>query len=265
MRPSAAPIDPAAPSERVAAPWFQRVTFHSTLAALCPLIPIPFLDDWALAWVRRRQVAEALAARHLAATDWHVAVLAGEKLEAHRGGCLLATAFGWTVKAVIYVVKRLFRKLLIFLAIKDGADKFSLVFHEGYLLHHAMERGVLTPASMADPNEVIRVRLALERACGEIDARPVNQLVRRILRGSRGLLREAARGLGRVLRRQRRGEGTADTAGGVEAEQERLLGSLTDRLMADLWHQEGYRAELVAHFERALAQPLFSSSSAQRA
>ncbi len=251
------------PPER-AATWFQRVTFHSTLAALCPLIPVPFLDDWALAWVRRRQVAEALAAHHLAVTEWHVAVLAGEKLDAQRGGCVLATAFSWTVKAAIYVIKRLFRKILIFLTIKDGADKFSLVFHEGYLLHHAIEREVFSAASLADPNEVIRVRWALERACEQIDARPINQLVRRVLRGSRGLMREAARLLGRVLRRERR-EGTAATASSVEAEQERLLGGLTHRLMADLWHQEGYRAELVAHFDRALTQPLFSSSSAQRA
>ena len=36
------------------AAWFRRVKSFSALAGLCPLIPIPFLDDKVLSWVRGR-------------------------------------------------------------------------------------------------------------------------------------------------------------------------------------------------------------------
>lgn len=44
--------------------WFRQVTFHSLLAGLCPIIPVPFLDDRVLAGVRRKMV------RDLAAELW---------------------------------------------------------------------------------------------------------------------------------------------------------------------------------------------------
>lgn len=44
--------------------WFRQVTWNSLLASLCPLIPLPFLDDWALGWVRRDAVADALWNEH---------------------------------------------------------------------------------------------------------------------------------------------------------------------------------------------------------
>jgi hypothetical protein len=111
------------------------------------------------------------------------------------------------------------------------------------------------------------VRWAIEATCREVDPRPLNQIVRRTLRGSRQLLREAAGLLGRTLRRERRGAersaGAAEPSGreaAALAAEERLLSGVLDRLAAALWHQEGYRL----HLEQRLAAALAAAGAGTR-
>lgn len=245
---------PAAPD----APWFRRLTFFGLLSSLTPLIPLPFVDDWAAAWVERRLVVDTFRRRGLAAQAWHVGVLTWGGEEGRRG-CLYPLLLGF--RLVVYLAKKIFRKLLVFLLIKDCVDHFSTTFQHGYLLHVAFERGLLDERTLAGGERLIEVRQAMLATCEAIDPRPLNQVLRRVLSGSRRLLLEAARGFGRLLRAERREQRAAGNAGaeaaaavpGSEARieaQEEAVGGLLDRLTGVLWANQAYRAELERAFLR---------------
>lgn len=216
------------------------MTFHSVLAGLCPLIPVPFLDDRALAAVRRRMTVELARERGVGLTPLQVDYLAGT-WRAPRG-CVEQAAravLALTVKLAL----KLFRKVVIVLAIKEAVDEASRAFHEGYLLHLLFDPGEPATRAPVDDSAAWRARWAVEQAVAELDPRPVNQAIRRAFRGSRGVLRRGSRVLGRSVRAE--GPGGASAA---EAEQERLLGGLLDRLAHELWEERGYLAGLEARF-----------------
>jgi hypothetical protein len=230
---------------RAPVPWFRGVTFYSLLAGLCPLIPIPFLDDRVLAAVRRAMVRTLARERGVALTPVQLEYLAGTYRVAR--GCWQQAgraAYALTVK----LVGKLFRKVFVFLALKEGVDTASRAFHEGYLLHLLFDPAEPGTDAPADELAAWRARWAMEGAIAEVDPRPVNQAIKRAFRGSFGLLRDGARVLARSARRLgRRGPG-----GLPEAEEERLLGGLRDRLAAELWEQQGYLQGLEARFLRWL-------------
>ena len=111
-------------------PWFRLVVWDSLVGACCPLLPVPVVDDMALSRVRRRMVTRLAGRWGAALTPEQVALLAGQSR-------------GWTTsrfagKVFLYPFKRLFRKIVYFLAMKEAVDTFSLLFHQGYLLHAAL-------------------------------------------------------------------------------------------------------------------------------
>jgi hypothetical protein len=230
---------------RAPVPWFRGVTFYSLLAGLCPLIPIPFLDDRVLAAVRRAMVRTLARERGVALTPLQLEYLAGTYRVA--SGCWQQAgraAYALTVK----LVGKLFRKVFVFLALKEGVDTASRAFHEGYLLHLLFDPAEPGTEAPADELAAWRARWAMEGAIAEVDPRPVNQAIKRAFRGSFGVLRDGAGVLARSARRfGRRGPG-----GLPEAEEERILGGLRDRLAAELWEQQGYLQALEARFLRWL-------------
>lgn len=220
-------------------PWFRRVTFYSVLAGLCPLIPVPFLDDRALAAVKRRMTAELARERAVPLTPLQVDYLAGTWREPR--GCLgqaARAAMALTVK----LAGKLFRKLVIVLAVKEAVDAASRAFHEGYLLHLLFDPGEPATRAPTGEEEAWRARWAVDQAVSELDPRPVNQAMKRAFRGSRALLFRGSRVLGRSVR--------TGAAASAEAEEERLLGGLLDRLAAELWEERGYLAGLESRFLR---------------
>lgn len=228
-------------------PWFRRVTFYSLLAGLCPLIPVPFLDDRVLASVKRAQIKALAAERGVALSPAQLEYLAGTYRRTM--GC--AARLAWALRTVtVKLLGKIVRKLLVVLAVKEGVDTASRTFHEGYLLHVLFDPAEAATAAPADDAAAWRARWAMEGAIAELDPRPVNQAVRRLFRGSRGTLRAAAQTLARPYRR---GEGGSEAL--PEAEEEQLLGGLGDRLAADLWQERGYLANLEARFKAWLSTP----------
>lgn len=255
--PSAAAGGPAL--ARGTEPWFRRVTFYGLLAGLCPLIPVPFLDDRVLDWVRRRMVFEQLrGARAVAATPAPVRVLAGSDegglLDGCWSGCLVMPVF----KVIVYLVRKVFSKILVLLTLNQCVDRFSETFHLGYLLHHALVAGLLDPAAPpASPASPAEVRGAIRDTLDEIDPRPVRQLVARSLKGSRRVLLQASRYLGRFV--QRRTDSKSGDAKAEEAEVERELAEdesrlsrLLEVLSRSLGAETGYLTALETTFEDAL-------------
>ncbi len=216
------------------------MTFYSLLAGLCPLIPVPFVDDRVLAAVRRRLVRELARERGAALTARQVDYLAGTA-RAPRG-CL--GWLGWAAWSLtVRLLAKLLRKVLLVFAVKESVDTASRTFHEGYLLHAALDPAAPGAPAPADELAAWRVRWAIEGALGEVDPRPVDQAVKRVFRGSRRALRRGARLLAAPFRRGGRGE--ADLP---EDEEERLLGGVVDRLAGELSREQGYLAALEVRF-----------------
>ncbi|MEL6181819.1 MAG: hypothetical protein AAFS10_22860, partial [Myxococcota bacterium] len=114
----------------------EAILFSAVLGGLCPLIPIPFLDDLIIGTVRRNMVRAIMKRANLKPTDDQVAMLTHNE----RGGCLM----GCLTFVVIYPLKKIFRKLVYILAVKDCSDVASELFHEGMLLRYALRRGLIT-------------------------------------------------------------------------------------------------------------------------
>lgn len=247
----ASPPGPPAATDRggstAPVPWFRGVTFYSVMAGLCPLIPVPFLDDRVLDAVKRRMTTVLARERGVTLTARQRDFLAGTWSEPK--GCL-ERAGGLAVKLTVKLVGKIFRKVLIFLALKEASDVASRTFHEGYLLHLLLDPA--TPPGWPEPGEpraddgAWRARWAIDQAIGETDPRPVNRAVRRAFRGSGAVLRRSARVLARGARAgDARGE---ERTAAVEAEEESRLSGVVDPLASELWRERGYLDALEARF-----------------
>ena len=75
--PPAAAAAAAPASAPAVPPWFRAVVWDSLLGGLCPLLPIPFLDDLILARMRRRMVEHLATRWQIALTPPQLALLSG--------------------------------------------------------------------------------------------------------------------------------------------------------------------------------------------
>lgn len=233
----------------------------SLLAGLCPLIPLPFLDDWTEALVRRRTVRDLLRQRGLEPTPGDVDVLAGVERQAGGcGGCWKGLLLWPLVKLTLYLVRKLLRKALILLAANDAVNAASRLLHDGWLLRAALARGELdvAPGERIDRDAARRVRRAMEDAVEGVDTRPLERAIRRAAAGSRRHLLAAARHLGRWARGERRNVGR--DAGAAQRAADELpvddetgaLSGVLDKLVDALWLERGYLERLERRFTAAL-------------
>ena len=232
---------------------FRQLTFHAVMGGLCPLVPVPFLDDWLLGRVKRWMIADLDQRLGTGLDSEAKVILAGGRDPWGVPGCVAGCV--WVVqKAGVALVVKLFRKVLYFLAIRDGLHAATEVFHEGYLAAHGLRQAPAPPRPEEQREHVRRLRAATRQAMEEMDLQPVRDGLGRSFRGSRGLLLRASRVLAKpFLRREdRRAAGAADgaTEATVRAREEELLGGLVDRLAAALWGNREYFRGLERTFER---------------
>ena len=253
--PVAAPPASTASAHAPAPPWFRAVVWDSLLGGLCPLLPIPVVDDLVLARMRRRMVEHLVGRWQVTLTPAQLALLSG-------GGRGLSVG-RFIRKAVIYPFKELLRKVLYFLAVKDAVDTFSLLFHQGYLVHAALAHGALGRGGPADDARVAAAAAAVHGTLDAANTRPLRRLLVGVLRNSRDLVRGTVRWLAARLGRRR------DVAPGVAPDVTALadegatrpeLGSpeaeqLLDRLLRALWGERSYLERLEADLARRLQGP----------
>jgi hypothetical protein len=239
----------------------RSVAAVSLLAGLCPLIPLPLLDDWAESLVRRRAVRDRLRRGGLQATPGDVEVLAGLERPAAGRGCLKNALLWPLLKLSLYLIRKVFRKVVFVLAVNDAVNAAASLFHDAWLVNTAVDGGVLAPGPdrRLDRDHLRRVRGAMDEAVRGVDARPLERAVRRTFAGSRRLALATARQLGRWARGERRsrGGGAAATEHAVDdlplEEEERRLGGMVDRLVDAMWLERGYLTALERRFATALA------------
>lgn len=230
-------------------PRFRRLTFFSVLAGLCPLLPVPFLDDWALERVQRRMVRELGESRDLELTDAEVRILAGEGERRLWPGLLKGTALA-AREGARRVLRKVFKTVFYLLLLRDGVHRAVETFVQGYLFLRAsrLPQG-LRPSGRTE-ERVRAVRAAVLETMREEDVKPIHRAMGRAFRRSFDLLIKAATLLGGVLGRVRSGE-RADE-GDAFREEEELLGGFVDRLAASLWGNEEYFERLEKAFEERL-------------
>ncbi|HUO87096.1 MAG TPA: hypothetical protein VM617_06870 [Thermoanaerobaculia bacterium] len=256
------PPDRPATARGPASAHIERLSLISLVAALCPLVPVPWLDDFAERVVRRRAVADLLRERGVDPTPGDVEVLAG--LERSRRGCV--DWLLWPLTGVLfYVAKKLFRKVLFLLAAGDAVRTGSEVFHDTYLLSHALAGGWLPPGpdGRLDRDEARWVRWAMAATTAETDPAPVRGAMRRAFVGSGRLLTGEAMRLGAWLvgERRRAASGAARAAEVEERAAEDLpvageatrLAGLSGRLATAIGLEQAYRRTLEARLDTHLA------------
>lgn len=108
----------------------------ATLAGLSVLIPIPFVDDAFESFFRKRIPGAVASSRGRPISGEVRAVL--EEEDAGRGGCATLPA-----RMVIGLFKRLSRKLLYFLTVKQATDRLSYYWYRAFLMDHMLASGHL--------------------------------------------------------------------------------------------------------------------------
>lgn len=223
----------------------QRIALWSVLAGLCPVIPIPFVDDMALRFLRKRALRSELERGGIRPGRAQLDVYLAEP--ANLMGCLTTL--------VIYPLKKIFRKVFIFLAIKDCVDAASRTFHELWMIRHGVVSGQLTKADVTvEVDALIPLRRAVEATSQQVDTRPINQVLRRGFVGSKAWLRQGGRALGKVIRgaggSRSDPEAVQRAVDTVEASQVEDMGELAGRLGEQMWAERGYLSLVEATFDQ---------------
>ena len=181
-----------APQSRASFDW--PIYADATFAGLAMLIPIPLLDLVVERFFRRRMVA-AIAGHRGHRLPPAIRTQINQSSRSWLSGCLTVP-----LVATIWLIKRISRKILYLLTIKDATDQLSYYWQRAFLIDHMLDAGhVRTEASAA------MARQAMEQVL-QTSASPLPELARQVITSTRGLPRMLWRG-----RRGREDEGIRQT------------------------------------------------------
>ena len=224
-----------------APPSRTEIVASAVLAGVCALSPIPFLDDLVIGAIRRRLVRRLFRA-HGITLGWRQ-----QRALTRTDGSWLLGCLG---TLVVYPIKKIFRKLFYFLAVKEAVDVASRLLHQGLLVEHALARGCLVAEELGDQRAPLeRLNQVIRKTCDETDTSPVGQILKRGFAGGRVFLRR----LGRQVVRQLRSVGVLGKEREAEALPDGIGGEQDRSLMADLrgalLGEEDYFQALVKRFD----------------
>jgi hypothetical protein len=202
----------------------------ATFAGLSVLIPIPLLD-LAFEWWFRQRMPRAIARRRNCALKPEVIRVVNQGREGCRQSCL-----AWPVVLLWQFLKRLSRKILYFLTVKEATDQLSHYWHRAFLLDY-----MLAMECLNDERSAHIAALALDQVLATATISPLHQLAQQITQVPGHILR--------TLRRARRGQ-----------EDETVVA--TKSLMARAWENfDDYLAELAGRYHEVYRNLWESSSS----
>jgi hypothetical protein len=151
----------------------------ATFAGLSALIPLPIVD-WMFEEFFRKRIPKAVARKNRRPLGREVVlVLNSSSGDGCLGGCITLpfTAF-WAL------IKRLSRKIVYILAVKDATDKVSAYWHQAFLMDYMLRAGHLDTWQSAHA-----ARKAMDGVLRKADTSPLTQLAVSIVRSSRHILR----------------------------------------------------------------------------
>ena len=169
---------------------FRSLTLHSLSCGLAAVVPIPFVDDLLHRQFRRSWVRDLARDYELQLDELGVDHVAGIH---RRSGWrrVLRLAYTLTVRLLFKLVRRVFRSIFFFLALKDAADAASDAFHRAYLEWRCLERLAVQRGTHPerDHHRLLATGWAIDHACREIDTRAVQRTLATALESSRAFLR----------------------------------------------------------------------------
>jgi hypothetical protein len=199
----------------------KRIITWSLLAGLTPLIPVPFVDDIAKTYFKRRMTRELAAIRNQALSATDVKTLADDA----DTGCLR----GCAITVLVYPLKWIFRKVFIFLEWKRAIDIVTHTYYQGYLIDYALSQGWTSGS--------LRARAAIDRVLTEVNPSIIERAVKETFLQSKNILKSAARllqsSLQRITRRASQ-EQIEETLQSIEPQEEREIESVVARLQRSI-------------------------------
>lgn len=212
---------------------------YSAVAGLCPLIPVPFLDDVIITRVHRR-LCQVLCSRHnfYLSSD-------GAATMTSRPSNLLAGAL---ISVLMWPVKKILRKLVYVLAIKSCADVAAVVFHEGWLFARALEQEYVPLEAMARGDEptMRRLRDAIIVARDRVDLQPTRLVMSSAFGVGREVFTPMLKSIRGVVSRTEPGDERIDAA-------EETASPIANRIQDEIRKHWSNGPELDAALRRALA------------
>ncbi len=213
------------------------VASYSAIAGLCPLIPVPYVDDLLIRQITRRMCGALFEAHGLRLTSTGARALTAAPMHWLRGA---ATSMA------LFPLRKLLRKVVYLLAIKDCAEVSASVFHDGWLLAHLLERGS-QGRSLADPRYLHKIRKAMLRTYKDIDPAPL----RRALVGAFLGARVGAEHAIHAVQRLRRGD-TASPGEPLDG----LVARMRDAAMTEWRYMDALERRFARHLGLKPIKPI---------
>ena len=253
---------------------------HCFLGGLCPLIPIPFVDEWAVDYVQR-EMLQRIAARHaIKLSKSHAKFLSeGYKEEVSCLLNILMLPMNLLVNLVLKPSKKLLRKITIVLMVKESADMLSLFVHQAILTDYSAAQGLLAnPADQVETQkfsdekekrqllrskqeeykkQLFKIAKVVNKTCAQTDTRILNQSLKRILSSSKLLILISYTAFVKWIKQARKAfkkgeEFQQEFDSNIAADNEKLA-DFIDQIYADLMLREGYFTQLVQKYEQNFA------------
>lgn len=154
---------------------------NATLAGSAVLFPIPLVDWWLEERFRRRMLPSIAQQR-----GQSLSPAARATIDAGQRGCVMS-GIVFLARLPLELLKRLSRKILYILTIKEATEKVSYYWQRAFLLDY-----MLTAGHLADAESARRARDAMERVLDSTPS-PLTSLAEQILRRVRQRLPGARR------------------------------------------------------------------------
>ena len=231
-----------------------ELSFYAVLAGSTSLIPLPFLDDWAHSYVRRLLIRTIWREEALSKIQENLLYLRSRNLKTERGcvGQGLVILVVTPLRLALYVAGRIFRKIVFVLALKEAVDRAAEAFQEGFLLSLARNSCQLSEERLLNRDQkILQLSYAVEETLRESPASTLRPLVRKVFRGSYGLLFRAARSFREITGLLRQPE-VHDTSGREQVfleKEEDKLDEIVARLEAALPLEKEHLDRMARNFE----------------
>ena len=207
------------------------------------LIPVPFLDDAAKAYLEKHlfgMLAEREGLELSKDEKYHLT-------QEPSSGCC---AWGCLGNALLYPLKKLLRKIFFFLEIKRAVDQATTALAQAYLFRLTLRRDLWKPNE--DIHNAHSVRKAIAEACRSHGVKPLETAIRHGFEGAKGTMADFAAKFAKKT-----GDDEKDMKKAVdslEQEEKAELAGLTQRLESALDEvEETYLAKFTKNFEQKLA------------
>jgi hypothetical protein len=158
--------------------WIIR--FHTILIGASPLIPIPFLDELIVFYLRRHLVSEIAKKHNRNLSSAEMQPLADEQAN----GCMGAFAF-----LIILPLKEMFREIFFWLEWKRGIDLATQTYYFGYLLDVILKRDDFNPKNAQVYRQAIKESLL------GFQTERLREVIKQTFTSSRAVVREVRRWL----------------------------------------------------------------------